>query len=72
MSVCCIENQGNPLSMDIHNAILIGIDKELEIEKFNGENDLTIHLQGFEYTIELIYGVNDKLKGKLLSYELNW
>lgn len=33
--------------MEIHNAILIEIDKEPELEKFNGKSDPIIH-QGFE------------------------
>jgi len=33
--------------MDIHNAILTRRDKELELEKFNGEGDPIIHLEFF-------------------------
>lgn len=50
--------------MDIINIVLIGIDKEPKFKKINGERDPIIHLQGYEYIMELKCGINDQLKAK--------
>lgn len=39
------KDKGNPLALDIHNAILTWIDKEPYLEKFNGEDDPIISIQ---------------------------
>ena len=55
---------GNLLSMEICNTLLSSIDKDPKFKKFNDEINPITHFQGFEYIIELKYGVNDNLKAK--------
>lgn len=49
----------------------MGIDKDPKFKKFNGDIDPIIHIQGFEYIMELKYGVNDNLKAKYFPMSLN-
>lgn len=53
MNIIRIEDKGNLLSMEIRNAILIYTYNELELEKFNGEEDPIRDLQGYKYIMEL-------------------
>lgn len=65
-----IEYKGNPLSIEIHNAIHTKIDKEPKLEKFNSDGDPISHLKGCEYIMELRCGLNDKLKVKYFPLSL--
>lgn len=69
----CIDrkkNKGNPLSMEIHNTLLTGMDKDPKFENFNNDIDPITHIQGFEYIMESKYGVNDHLKVKYFPMSL--
>lgn len=56
--------------MEIHNALLIGINKKLKLEKFNDENDPVTHIQGFEFNMEIKYGIKKNLKAKYFPMSL--
>lgn len=61
-SIVNTKGKGDPLSMDIYNDILIKNYKDHELEKFNDEGEPIFHLKGFEYIMELKYGINDNFK----------
>lgn len=65
------EDKGNPLMNEIYNVILIGINKDYKINKFNGEWDPTNHLQVLKYIMEFKYGINDILKANYFTMSLN-
>jgi len=56
--------------MAIHNAILTKTNKEPKLEKLNDESDPIFHIQGFEYNIEVKYGVNYYLKANYFLMSL--
>lgn len=58
------EDIENLLSVKNQNTILKENDKELKLEKFNGQGEPSTHLQGFEYTMELKISINNNLKTK--------
>ena len=64
------KNKGNLLRKEIHNTLLVGINKDLEFKKLNGEIDPITHMQGFEYILEFKYGINEHLKVKQFHMSL--